>query len=234
MEEVSKLEKKDSFVITYFYQIEHYKAIEEFYNNLASLDAYEEVIRYDYFENLSAERRQHYTEVTYRNGNGETYFYISHTNRVRKKAEEHKDEKLPLMDIKYTLTDMQMTPINSSQDAYDYMIKLFNEDTLEYQEEVVLLAMINNRTVGYFKLSKGGTMSTIIDPKQLFSRLLTAGATSFIVAHNHPSGKLRPSDADKAITDKLLKGSKALDLQMLDHVIVTRESYFSFIDEGLI
>lgn len=83
-------------------------------------------------------------------------------------------------------------------------------------------------------ISSGGITSTTVDPRRLFRRALEVGAVSMIVAHNHPSGSVRPSKADEALTQKILQGSKYLDIKLLDHLIIGREGYFSFADEGLL
>jgi DNA repair protein RadC len=83
-------------------------------------------------------------------------------------------------------------------------------------------------------ISKGGITSTTVDPRRIFRRALEVGAISMIVAHNHPSGNVRPSKADEALTQKILIGSKYMDIKLLDHIIIGREGYFSFADEGLL
>lgn len=83
-------------------------------------------------------------------------------------------------------------------------------------------------------VSTGGITSTTVDPRRIFRRALEVGAVSMIVAHNHPSGSVQPSKADESLTQKLLHGSKYLDIKLLDHVIIGREGYFSFADEGLL
>jgi DNA repair protein RadC len=83
-------------------------------------------------------------------------------------------------------------------------------------------------------ISSGGITSTAVDPRMIFRRALETGAVSIIVAHNHPSGSVRPSKADESLTQKILQGSKYMDIKLLDHVIIGREGYFSFADEGLL
>ena len=83
-------------------------------------------------------------------------------------------------------------------------------------------------------ISTGGITSTTVDPRKIFQRAFEIGAVSMIVAHNHPSGSVQPSKADEALTQKLLQGSKYLDIKLLDHIIIGREGYFSFADEGML
>jgi DNA repair protein RadC len=89
-----------------------------------------------------------------------------------------------------------------------------------------------NKVIGYYKVSKGGMTGTIADPKVIFTMALNSGATSIIVAHNHPSGNLQPSPQDKQITSKLINAGKLLDINVFDHIILTSNSYYSFLDEG--
>ena len=83
------------------------------------------------------------------------------------------------------------------------------------------------------QISKGGLTATIVDVRLLFKRALELASVGLIVCHNHPSGKLQASDADIQITKKLKEAGRSLDIQILDHVIITEHSYFSFADEGI-
>jgi DNA repair protein RadC len=84
------------------------------------------------------------------------------------------------------------------------------------------------------KLSQGGITATTVDPRLIFKKALAEGAVSIIVGHNHPSGSLRPSKADEALTAKICEGAKYLDIKLLDHIIVGDQGYFSFANEGLL
>jgi len=90
----------------------------------------------------------------------------------------------------------------------------------------------SNKVLGYFKISSGGVTGTICDPKIVFSVALNVMASGIIIMHNHPSGNLRPSPADIMLTKKLKEAGTLLDIHVLDHLIVTDESYYSFMDEG--
>lgn len=124
--------------------------------------------------------------------------------------------------------------VNSSKLVYDILLDNWNKDILELQEQFkVILLNRANKVLGIYEASTGGMSGTLADPKLIFSTALKACATSIIVAHNHPSGNLTPSEADKRITRKLIEGGKLLDIDVLDHIIVTAEGYYSFKDEGL-
>jgi DNA repair protein RadC len=84
------------------------------------------------------------------------------------------------------------------------------------------------------QISSGGVAGTVADPKMIFKHALEQLASSIILIHNHPSGNLTPSQADKDLTRKLKEAGRMLDLPILDHLIFTDKSYFSFADEGLL
>ena len=125
--------------------------------------------------------------------------------------------------------------ISRSKDVEDVLRKYWNEDTLELHEQFkILLLNRTNRVIGIFEVSSGGLAGTVADPKLIFGCALKAAASGIILAHNHPSGALQPSQADLDLTKKLKEGGKLLDIQILDHIIITSESYYSFADEGLL
>lgn len=125
--------------------------------------------------------------------------------------------------------------ITSSQSVYEVLKRVFDADTIDWREEFIILCLNNsNRVTGFYKLSSGGMTGTLVDVRMAYTVALNCLATSIIVAHNHPSGALTPSEADKAITKKLKQAGELMDIKLLDHVIVTDESYFSFSDEGIL
>jgi DNA repair protein RadC len=101
------------------------------------------------------------------------------------------------------------------------------------EEFYILLLNRANRIYGYYLLSQGGTSGTVVDPKLIFSIALKCNAHGIILAHNHPSGNTKPSEADIQITKKVKEGGKLLEIDVLDHIILTSDSYLSFADEGL-
>lgn len=129
----------------------------------------------------------------------------------------------------------ELPKATSSKICYQAFMANWNHDRIQYVEESkVLLLNRSNRIIGVKNLSIGGMSSTIIDPKIVYSAALLTGASAIIVAHNHPSGELRPSEKDKQLTAKLEQAGALLDIMLLDHLIITDEGYFSFADEGLI
>jgi DNA repair protein RadC len=133
------------------------------------------------------------------------------------------------------LKKSELMKITSSRDAYEIFKRVFNADTFDWCEEVVMLCLNNsNKVVGFYKVSSGGMTGTVIDVRMIFTTALQCLATSIILAHNHPSGTLQPSEADKAITKKIREAGKFLDINILDHLIITDESFFSFLDDGIL
>jgi DNA repair protein RadC len=136
--------------------------------------------------------------------------------------------------LKVTKSDFKTVKIMSSQDSYDY-IKQFYFDDLEIYESFYL-CLLNNQNVveGYVKISQGGTAGTVVDVKIVAKYAIDSLASCVIIAHNHPSGGLEPSASDKAITQKIKTALKMFDISLLDHIILTSESYFSFADNYLL
>jgi len=125
--------------------------------------------------------------------------------------------------------------IKSSLDAANFIRGLFPKGELEFQEQFIILYLdYSNRILGYYRHSKGGITSTVVDVRIVLSVALKAGATQFIMAHNHPSGNLKASEHDKKITEKFKVAAKLMDIALLDHLIITKDKYLSFGEEGLL
>jgi DNA repair protein RadC len=125
--------------------------------------------------------------------------------------------------------------ITSSKDAYEVLARYWDETRIEFVEQFkVMLLNRANKVIGMFEVSTGTTTATIADPKLIFVSAIKGNACGIIVAHNHPSGNLSPSQADLQLTAKLREAGKFLEIPLLDHLIITSEAYFSFADEGLL
>jgi DNA repair protein RadC len=98
----------------------------------------------------------------------------------------------------------------------------------------MLMMNRQNQILGYHQLSKGGMTGAVVDVRVIFQVALKACATSILVAHNHPSGNLEASDADRKITRQIKEAGVILDIPLLDHLIMTTDSYLSMADEGLL
>lgn len=124
--------------------------------------------------------------------------------------------------------------IKSSRDAYDILKLSWDEGKIDLCEQFKVMLMNKaNRVLGIFEVSSGGVTGTIADPKLIFMAALKTNACCLILAHNHPSGNLKPSRADEDLTKKIKNAGSFLDINVLDHIIITSEGYFSFGDEGL-
>lgn len=131
--------------------------------------------------------------------------------------------------------DGQIYQVRSSNDAANFFRTIFDADTMLWTEESAMICLNRaNEVIGYFKVSSGGTASTIMDAKVIFVQALQSGAHSIILAHNHPSGNTKPSDDDIKLTKRLVKGAELLDMRVLDHIILTDKSHLSMADEGYI
>ena len=120
--------------------------------------------------------------------------------------------------------------IKSSKDAYHFFKPLLRDKN--YEEFWVLLLSNNHSIIKPYQVSDGGIAQTIVDPKRVFKAALEHNTSSLILCHNHPSGNLNPSQADIKLTQKLIQASQTLDIQILDHIIVSNTGYYSFADEG--
>lgn len=122
--------------------------------------------------------------------------------------------------------------ITGSRDVYE----LLKSDLMDLPHEEFWILLLNraNRVSKKFQISQGGVAGTVADPKIIFKLALENLASGIILAHNHPSGNLTASQADINLTHKLKEGAKLLEIQVLDHVIVAGQKYFSFADEGMI
>ena len=105
---------------------------------------------------------------------------------------------------------------------------------LQHEEFWIIYLNNSNNVIQKNQLSKGGITGTLVDVRLVLKNALEVGATGLILAHNHPSGTLKPSEADKQITKKLKIASESLDIKVLDHLIITENAYFSFADEALL
>ena len=131
---------------------------------------------------------------------------------------------------KYKASELQK--VVTSADAYCCLKDVF--PSLDYREYFYILCLNrNNKVLGYCQISAGGLNGTIADVRMIMQTALKSNSCSIILSHCHPSGNLQPSEADKDLTKKIREAGKVLDIAVLDHLIITSESYFSFADEGL-
>ena len=129
----------------------------------------------------------------------------------------------------------QRPKMSTSQEVYQCFYNSWDIDRIEMIEQFkIMLLNRANRVLGIFEVSTGGVAGTVADPKIIFGTALKGNASSIILAHNHPSGSLKPSQADLLLTNKLAQAGSFLDIPVLDHLILTSESFLSFSDQGLL
>ena len=141
--------------------------------------------------------------------------------------------------IEYKLTAVKNSSfpsvkISNSRDSVEFIRKFYFDDILIYESFFILLLNRNNNTVGWMKVSQGGIAGTVADPKIIGKAIVDNLASHVILCHNHPSGNIRPSQADIDLTKKIKEMAVLLDSHVIDHIILTDESYLSFADEGLL
>ncbi|MEL4306537.1 RadC family protein [Joostella sp. CR20] len=122
--------------------------------------------------------------------------------------------------------------IKSSKHVFEVMQPKLGD--LPHEEFWILYLSNSNSILQMLQLSKGGITGTLVDVRLALKRALEVNAIAMILVHNHPSGTLKPSEADKNITQKIKNAGEGMDIKLLDHLIVTEKSYFSFADEGLL
>lgn len=135
--------------------------------------------------------------------------------------------------VSYSTTSTPKIKITSVNKAFEVLLSLWDLDTIELQEEFkVLLLNRANEVLGIYPLSKGGITGTVVDSRLIFAVALKCNATGILLCHNHPSGNLKPSDADITLTRSIKKCADFLDITLIDHLIITRNGYYSFSNEG--
>ncbi|WP_373057143.1 DNA repair protein RadC [Zunongwangia sp. H14] len=127
---------------------------------------------------------------------------------------------------------LEKKKITSSHSVFELMQPVIGE--LPHEEFWIIYLNNSNKVLEQLQLSKGGITGTLVDVRITLKKALELGATAIILTHNHPSGNLKPSEADKQLTAKLKTACESLDIKVLDHIIVTEKSYFSFADEGIL
>ncbi len=169
--------------------------------------------------NLNALGKQSLSQLTQFKGIGEAKA-ISIIAALELGRRRRAEESLPL------------TKISSSKVIFELMQPVIGE--LTHEEFWIIYLNNANSVISKSQLSKGGITGTVVDVRLVFKMALELGATALILCHNHPSGSLKPSDADKQITQKLKRAGESLEIHILDHLIVTETGYFSFVDGGIL
>lgn len=127
---------------------------------------------------------------------------------------------------------LKRAKLKSSDDVYELLQPVIGD--LNHEEFWIVYLNNSNKVLHKSQLSKGGITGTLVDVRLVYKRALEMGATALILSHNHPSGKLEPSVADRQLTRKLKRAGESLDIKILDHLIVTQTNYYSFANEGIL
>ncbi len=135
---------------------------------------------------------------------------------------------------KKTPSNFEKVKIISSNDAFKVIKQFYFDDIDIFESFFILCLNRNNQTIAYAKISQGGLAGTVVDIKLIAKYAIDCLASGVILAHNHPSGDLKPSNEDLAITKRIKEGLKILDISVLDHLILTSQGYLSFGDEGIL
>ena len=146
------------------------------------------------------------------------------------------------MDIDYTVGEVELSykpkfkklhQVTCSEDAYKYLLPTYKEGTICYKEYFkVLFLNQSNQVLGYTLISEGGITDTTVDVRVILQAALLTNSVAIILAHNHPSGNLKPSRQDMEITKQVKDAAQLMRISVTDHLILTDEGYYSFADEG--
>ena len=143
-------------------------------------------------------------------------------------------ERVAEIQVSYRPAISNKPVIISALDAFVEIVEFFPSETIALQEKFVVMYLNRcNRVLGVYPLSTGGITGTMVDIRLILSVSLKVAATGIILAHNHPSGNLKPSSADKDLTGKIKDACKYFDISVFDHLIIAPDrKYYSFADEG--
>ena len=141
-------------------------------------------------------------------------------------------KKIKRFELKTSQTDLDQVKISNSENAANFIRQFYSDDIEIYESFFILLLNRANKVIGYAKISQGGVCGTVVDKKILLKYVIDSLASGVIIAHNHPSGNTSPSDADIRITKEVKELCKLVDSGLLDHVILTADSFYSFADNG--
>ena len=135
----------------------------------------------------------------------------------------------------YSANLVDKVKLTSCTEVFQFILSKWDLDIIEFQEECkIILVNRANFVLGIYELSKGGITGTVVDIRVILSVALKCNASGIILVHNHPSGNMKPSEADKTITKKLKKACELLEISLIDHLIISRNSYYSFKQDSLI
>lgn len=148
------------------------------------------------------------------------------------------------MNTEYTVAEVRLTykrkasylgegELRSSIDVYRFLLSIYPKETVEYRESFKVLYLNNcGKAIGYTTISEGGIDTTCVDIRMILQGALLCNATQIILSHNHPSGNPQPSTQDMSLTKKVRDAAAIMQIKVVDHIILTTDSFYSFSDEG--
>lgn len=137
--------------------------------------------------------------------------------------------------VSYSTNKPDKIKLSSFVDTYQFILSQWNHDIIEFQEESkIILVNRANLVLGIYELSKGGISGTVVDIRIILGVALKCNASGIILVHNHPSGNMNPSEADRKITRRLKEACDLLEISLLDHFIISRNDFFSFAQDGFL
>jgi DNA repair protein RadC len=137
---------------------------------------------------------------------------------------------LPFLTLKKEPSIFENKKLKSSKECADFIRQFYGDDISIFESFFLLCLNRSNTTISYAKISQGGVTGTVVDNSIILKYVVDSLATGIIIAHNHPSGNLKPSEADIRVTKDLQILLKILKVNLLDHIILTEDSYYSFLD----
>ena len=141
--------------------------------------------------------------------------------------------KVSEIQVSYSSVESPKVKISTTEKAYRVLLENWDMNTIELCEEFKILFLNRaNEVLRIYHHSKGGKSGTVVDQKLIFATALKCNASAIIVCHNHPSGNLTPSDSDIKLTKKLKKCGSFLEINVMDHLIISKNGYLSFINSG--
>ena len=145
------------------------------------------------------------------------------------------DYKVGEVKLSYKPKNISKYKVTSSEDAYKYLLSTYKKGTICYKEYFKVLFLNQaNQIIGYTLISGGGLTETTADVRLIFQAALLTNSVALILAHNHPSGNLKPSPEDIRLTKQVREASNFMRIKVLDHIILSDTEYYSFADEGML
>lgn len=141
--------------------------------------------------------------------------------------------KIAEINVSYSTNQIDKIKLTNSKEVFNFIISKWNLNIIEFQEESkIILVNRGNFVIGIYDLSKGGISGTVVDIRIILSIALKCNASGIILIHNHPSGNLTPSEADRLITRKLKNACELIDQTLIDHLIISKYDFYSFKQDG--